>query len=105
MSGKGDVQADEELKDKRNSKVMSLSASGGAVYVGQQNEHYSGQIPLWCKLIGELFRKKMKTLSISVKTSAALNATVSCCSCHDPFNKRWNGICEYDQRMRHRDIC
>jgi len=46
MSGKGDVQADEELKDKRNSKVMSLSASGGAVYVGQQNEHYSGQIPL-----------------------------------------------------------
>jgi hypothetical protein len=37
MSEKGDVPADEELKDKKKSKVMSFSESGGAVYVGQQN--------------------------------------------------------------------
>jgi hypothetical protein len=46
VSGKVDVQADEEPKIKKKRKVMSVSESGGSVYVGQQNERYSGQIPL-----------------------------------------------------------
>jgi hypothetical protein len=49
MSGKVDVQAVEEPKDKKESKVMSVSESGGAVYVGRQTEHYRGQIPFWRK--------------------------------------------------------
>jgi hypothetical protein len=42
MFGMVDVQADEGPKDKKKSKVISVSESGGVVYSAQQNEHYGG---------------------------------------------------------------
>jgi hypothetical protein len=42
MFGMVDIQADEGPKDKKKSKVMSVSESGGVVYSGQQNDLHSG---------------------------------------------------------------
>jgi hypothetical protein len=43
---KAEVQADRESKVKKKSEVMSVSESGGVVYVEQENEHCCGRIPL-----------------------------------------------------------
>ena len=40
----------------------------------------------------------MKTVNRSVQASAPLKATVSCCSCHDPFNKKMEGdLCVWQE--------
>jgi hypothetical protein len=36
-------------------------------------------------------KKNEDCVNTSVKASVPLTATVSCCSCHDPFNKKMEG--------------
>jgi hypothetical protein len=84
---------------------MSVSESGGAVYVGQQSEHYSGRLPLWCKWIGDLFHKKMTVSAEVLRLVLHWMQQFLVAVVMIPSTKRWKGICMYGRRTRHKDIC